>query len=234
MVRTKTRGQLHKTFPTLREENALLQAGYATIAGLDEAGRGAWAGPVTAGAVILPLTDPMLPDKLRGVTDSKLCTPLQRDTYYDQICDIALAWSVAFVPAWRIDEIGIVPSTRQAMACALADLNPSPDALLIDALKLPAVALAQRSLKKGDLKSLTIAAASILAKVTRDRAMVALSHQYPLYGFARHKGYGTPQHRLALQSCGPLDIHRWTFEPVITVAQGRSRPLPADQELRLP
>ena len=215
-----------KTFPTLNEETSLLQAGHTTIAGLDEAGRGAWAGPVSAGAVILPLADPTLLDKLRGVTDSKLCTPRQRDIYYDRICQIALAWAVALVPAWRIDQIGIVPSTRLAMAQAIADLDPSPDALLIDALKLPEIERPQRSLNKGDLKSLTIAAASILAKVTRDRAMIALGETYPDYGFARHKGYGTPQHRLALQSLGPLDIHRWTFAPVAAVARGRSRPLP--------
>jgi ribonuclease HII len=218
-----------KTFPTLLKENALLQAGHRAIAGLDEAGRGAWAGPVAAGAVILPLADPTLPEKLRGVTDSKLCTPRQREAYYEVICQVALAWSVSLVPAWRIDQTGIVPSTRQAMAQAVAGLDPHPDALLIDALKLPEIALPQRAIKKGDLQSLTIAAASILAKVTRDRAMIAWGEKHPDYGFARHKGYGTPQHRLALQSLGPLDIHRWTFAPVAAVARGRRRPLPADQ-----
>ena len=218
-----------KTYPTLSEETSLLEAGHTAIAGLDEAGRGAWAGPVAAGAVILPLTDPTLWEKLRGVTDSKLCTPRQREAYYEQISQVALAWAVAMVPAWRIDQIGIVPSTRQAMTQAVADLEPGPDALLIDALKLPKIALAQRALKKGDLRSLTIAAASILAKVTRDRAMIAMSEEHPDYGFARHKGYGTPQHRLALQSLGPLEIHRWTFAPVAAVAQGRSRPLPTAQ-----
>jgi ribonuclease HII len=221
---------MRKTFPTLNEENTLLAAGHTAIAGLDEAGRGAWAGPVAAGAVILPLSDPTLLEKLRGVTDSKLCTPRQRDVYYESICQVALAWAVALIPAWRIDQIGIVPSTRQAMHQAVADLDPRPNALLIDALKLPEIDLPQRSLKKGDLRSLTIAAASILAKVTRDRAMIALSEQYPDYGFARHKGYGTPQHRLALQSLGPLDIHRWTFAPVAAVGQGRSRPLPDKQD----
>jgi ribonuclease HII len=215
-----------KTFPTLAEERALLEAGHTTIAGLDEAGRGAWAGPVSAGAVILPLADPDLGEKLRGVTDSKLCTPRQRDAYDQLIREVALAWSVALVPAWRIDEIGIVPSTRQAMAQAIANLAPCPDALLIDALRLPDVALPQRALKKGDLKSLTIAAASILAKVARDRAMIALDHEHPGYGFARHKGYGTPQHRLALQALGPLPDHRWTFAPVAALVRGRSRPHP--------
>jgi len=222
---------MRKSFPTLSEELSLLSAGHSNIAGLDEAGRGAWAGPVAAGAVILPLDDPKLPDKLRGVTDSKLCTPRQRDAYYELICSVALTWAVALVPAWRIDEIGIVPSTRQAMAQCIAGLAPSPDALLIDALKLPEIALPQRALKKGDLKSLTIAAASILAKVTRDRAMIALSEQHPEYGFARHKGYGTSQHRLTLQTLGPLEIHRWSFAPVNAAARGRRRPQqPAQQD----
>jgi ribonuclease HII len=220
---------MRKSFPSLEHESKLLAAGHTIIAGLDEAGRGAWAGPVSAGAVILPLDDPTLPEKLRGVTDSKLCTPRQRDAYYETICQVALTWAVALVPAWRIDEIGIVPSTRQAMALAIADLDPSPDALLIDALKLPEIPLPQRALKKGDLESLTIAAASILAKVTRDRAMLALSEKHPNYGFARHKGYGTPQHRSALQSRGPLHIHRWTFAPITAVARGRIRPQPAAQ-----
>lgn len=221
---------MRKTFPTLGEEQALLAAGHTTLAGLDEAGRGAWAGPVAAGAVILPLHDPNLQENLRGVTDSKLCTPRQRDAYYEVICQVALAWSVTLVPAWRIDEIGIVPSTRQAMGRCIANLDPSPDALLIDALKLPDIALPQRALRKGDLKSLTIAAASILAKVTRDRAMIALSERYPDYGFAQHKGYGTSQHRQALQTLGPLVVHRWTFAPVTAAAHGRSRPLPAPED----
>jgi ribonuclease HII len=217
---------MRKRYPTLREENALLDAGHIAIAGLDEAGRGAWAGPVAAGAVILPLGDPALPEVLRGVTDSKLCTPRQREAYYGRICQVALTWAVALVPAWRIDQIGIVPGTRQAMAHAIANLDPAPDSLLIDALRLPEVELPQRSLKRGDLKSLTIAAASILAKVARDRAMVAWSDKHPAYGFARHKGYGTREHRLALQAMGPLDIHRWTFQPVNVVARGRERPGP--------
>jgi ribonuclease HII len=179
--------------------------------------------------VILPLDDPALPERLLGVTDSKLCTPRQRETYYKEIRRTALAWNVALVPAWRIDEIGIVPSTRLAMKQCIGGLDPAPDALLIDALVLPEIRLPQRALKKGDLQSLTIAAASILAKVTRDRAMIALHDQYPDYGFARHKGYGTPQHRQALRSHGPLDVHRWTFAPVAVVARGRSRPRPVDQ-----
>jgi ribonuclease HII len=207
-----------KHLPTLDEEQFLLQAGHTRIAGLDEAGRGAWAGPVAAGAVILPLNDPKLLTRLRGVRDSKLCTARQRDELYERITEIAITWSVILIPAARIDQIGIVPSTREAMRAALGQLIPSPDALLIDALKLPTVALAQRSINKGDRKSLTIAAASILAKVTRDREMIALAEQYPDYGFERNKGYGTHQHQQALATAGPLCIHRWTFAPIAAAA----------------
>ena len=209
-----------KQYPTLNEERKLLQEGYTHVAGLDEAGRGAWAGPVVAAAVILPLEDCALSEKLRGVCDSKLCTPRQRDGLYDRICEVALAWAVGVIPASRIDQIGVVPSTRQAMQASLAQLCPSPDALLVDALRLPAVTLPQRSLKRGDLKCTSIAAASIVAKVTRDREMMAIGLVYPGYGFAQHKGYGTSQHRYALRELGPLDIHRWSFAPVSAVATG--------------
>jgi ribonuclease HII len=208
-----------KQYPTLREERRLLQAGYEHIAGLDEAGRGAWAGPVVAAAVILPLRDFELSEKLRGVCDSKLCTPRQRDILYDRIRTVAVAWATAGVAASRIDEIGIVASTRQAMEACVAELSPTPDALLIDAIRLPAVDIPQRSLNKGDRECLSIAAASILAKVTRDRLMVSLGRTHPDYGFARHKGYGTRAHRQALDTLGPLCMHRWSFAPVVAVAQ---------------
>jgi ribonuclease HII len=203
-----------KRFPTLDLEQKLLHAGYPHIAGLDEAGRGAWAGPVAAGAVILPLGNPSLLKKLEGVCDSKLCTPRQRDILYDAICEVALAWAVSLVPAARIDKIGIAPATRQAMHEAIARLDPAPDALLIDFIKLPAIQLEQLSIKKGDQKSLTIAAASILAKVTRDRQMIALDEIYAGYGFARHKGYGTRQHQTALRKLGIARIHRRSFAPI--------------------
>ena len=207
-----------KQRPTLEKERGLMRAGYVYIAGLDEAGRGAWAGPVAAAAVILPLNDPTLPERLRDVYDSKLCTPRQRDALYNVIRQVAVTWAVSLVSPTRIDEIGIVPATRQAMRESISQLAPAPDALLIDFLRLPSVQFPQRSLKKGDLVCLSIAAASILAKVTRDRRMIALSETYPGYGFAQHKGYGTRQHRKALQELGPLDIHRWSFAPVSAAA----------------
>ena len=210
---------MNRHYPNLDQERGLTQAGHSTVAGLDEAGRGAWAGPVAAAAVVLPLSDPSLSTQLREVCDSKLCTPRQRDTLYDLICEVSVSWAVSLVPAKTIDEMGIVPSTRQAMRNALAELDPPPDALLIDALYLHTVPLAQRALKKGDLKCLSIAAASILAKVTRDRAMIEMEQRYPGYGFASHKGYGTRQHQEALRRLGPLDVHRWYFAPVASVAR---------------
>ncbi|MBN1579126.1 MAG: ribonuclease HII [Anaerolineae bacterium] len=203
-----------KPLPTLDFEQGLLLAGHTHIAGLDEAGRGAWAGPVAAGAVILPLADPSLLKALEGVCDSKLCTPRQRDILYDIIRETAVSWAVSLISAPRIDEIGIAPATRQAMQEAIAQLDPAPDALLIDYIKLPAVQLEQRSIKKGDQKSLTIAAASILAKVARDRHMITLNKTHIGYGFARHKGYGTRQHQNALQELGPTEIHRRSFAPI--------------------
>ncbi len=206
-------------YPTLREEHRLMQAGFRVLAGIDESGRGAWAGPVSAAAVILPTQNPHLRDVLAGVRDSKLCTPRQRDELYDRVCQVALVWAASLVPASRIDEVGIVSATREAMCVAVEHLDPSPDMLLIDALLLPSLAVPQEALTKGDLKCLSIAAASIVAKVTRDRAMVALDDAHPAYGFASHKGYGTRQHRTALEQFGPAPLHRWYYEPVADVAR---------------
>jgi ribonuclease HII len=207
--------------PTLDEERQLIERGYRRLAGIDEAGRGAWAGPVAAAAVVLPPPDPSLLCRLRGVRDSKLCTPKQRDELFDLVREVALAWAVSLVPAPRIDEVGIVAATREAMCSVVAQLERSPDALLIDALPLPSLRIAQRVLIKGDATCLSIAAASIVAKVTRDRAMVALDERLPRYGFAGHKGYGTPEHHAALAQLGPTDIHRWYFAPVADVVHQR-------------
>lgn len=211
-----------KSYPTLEYENALRRAGHLWIAGLDEAGRGAWAGPVAAAAVILPPDDPALGEKLRDVCDSKLCTPHQRDVLYEQIAQTALAWSVALVAAGQIDQIGIVAATRQAMQEAVARLDPPPTALLIDYLRLPAVHLPQQAIKHGDRLCLSIAAASIMAKVTRDRELVRLDALYPGYGLAVHKGYGTSAHRAALERLGPSPIHRRSFAPVAAIDKQRS------------
>jgi ribonuclease HII len=202
------------TAPTLAYETLLWAEGYRCVAGLDEAGRGAWAGPVVAGAVILPAGDPDLLSHLNGVNDSKRLSPLRREAFVDLIQEHALTWGVGSVSPSDIDTQGIVPSTRQAMALALDSLQPSADSLLVDYLALPEIKLPQRSLPKGDARVLSIAAASILAKVSRDRLMVELDDQFPGYGFARHKGYGTAQHRAALQALGPTPIHRFSFAPL--------------------
>ena len=200
--------------PDLSEERRLWARGYGLVAGLDEAGRGAWAGPVVAAAVVLPPNRPELADLLAPVRDSKLLTPRQRDLCYDLILRYALAYGVGSVPASEIDRIGIVPSTRRAMRQAIAALPNWPDYLLIDFLLLPQISLPQMAMPKGDRYRLSIAAASIIAKVTRDRWMIALDDHLPGYGMARHKGYGTRQHRAALQELGPTSQHRHSFAPI--------------------
>jgi len=203
-----------RRFPTLVYEERAWTQGYCHVAGLDEAGRGAWAGPVVAAAVILPALEPSLLQRLSGVRDSKQLTAARRETLLDAIQAQALTWGVGAVPPAEIDALGIVPATRKAMGRALANLSLSADFLLIDYLPLPDVTLPQLSLPKGDTLVLSIAAASIVAKVARDRLMVQLDERYPGYGFARHKGYGTPQHQAALQALGPCQIHRLSFAPL--------------------
>ncbi len=199
--------------PSLAAELALWQAGYRRVAGLDEAGRGAWAGPVVAAAVILP-PDPAVADRLAGVADSKQLSAGQRARLFDQITQQAAAWAVGMIPAAQIDAQGIAAATRQAMHAALAGLILQPDYLLIDYLRLSELATPQYSLPQGDRHVLSIAAASIVAKVSRDRWMVELEMQHPGYGFQRHKGYGTAAHRAALRQLGPCAQHRMSFQPL--------------------
>lgn len=199
--------------PNLAEERSLWDLGYGLVAGLDEAGRGAWAGPVVAAAVIFPHF-PEIPPALYDVRDSKLLTPHQRERCYEAILAYALAWAVGRSSAEEIDEYGIAPATRLAMMRAVAGLSLTPRFLLIDAMRLEMLNIPQRSLIKGDRQCLTIAAASILAKVTRDHEMVLLDAALPQYGFAQHKGYGTPQHRAALRVWGPSTEHRHSFAPL--------------------
>ncbi len=199
--------------PNLAEERTLRDLGYGLVAGLDEAGRGAWAGPVVAAAVIFPRFEE-IPPALYDVRDSKLLSPHQREHCYEAILRYALAWAVGRSSPQEIDQYGIAPATRLAMMRAVAGLSVSPRFLLIDAMRLEMLNIPQRSLIKGDRQCLTIAAASILAKVTRDREMVALDAALPQYGFAQHKGYGTPQHRAALRTWGPSPEHRRSFAPL--------------------
>lgn len=199
--------------PNLEFESALWQQNLRLTAGLDEAGRGAWAGPVAAAAVILP-DDPVIAEKLTGVRDSKELTPIERERLAERIQKAAFSFATDLASAEEIDAVGILPATRLAMTRALAGLAKAPDYLLIDALFLPDLAIPQTSLIKGDQRSLSIAAASILAKTARDALMREFDREYPLYGFSRHKGYGTRVHREAIDRVGPCAIHRMSFSPL--------------------
>lgn len=195
-------------------ETRLWAAGFRCVAGLDEAGRGAWAGPVVAAAVVLPSGKGDLAQYLAGVRDSKRLSASRREALLEVIHTHALGWGVGAVSPAEIDARGIVPATLQAMSLALQALSPPADYLLIDYLSLPTVPLPQQSLPKGDARVLSIAAASIVAKVSRDRMMIELAAHFPDYGFGQHKGYGTAQHRAALEVLGPSAIHRLSFAPL--------------------
>jgi ribonuclease HII len=192
----------------------LLRSGFLRVAGLDEAGRGAWAGPLSAAAVILPLRLPTLRTELAGVRDSKLMTPLQRKAAAVRIRSIAIAWSVGSASAEEVDLLGPLQATRLAMLRAIQELPTDPDHLLIDFLILPGSPLPQTAVTHGDLLCLSIAAASVLAKTWRDEQMVALERVFRGYGFARHKGYGTCQHADALVRLGPCPEHRRSYAPL--------------------
>lgn len=191
--------------------------GFHLIAGLDEAGRGPLAGPVVAGAVILP-DDFYLP----GINDSKKVPEDLREELAAEIKRHAVSWSVAAVNPPYLDHINIYQATLQAMRLAVTNLSPCPDFLLIDALKITDIHIKQLSIIKGDSLSVSIAAASILAKVERDHGMEALDKLYPGYGFARHKGYATREHMQRLLEKGPCPVHRVSFEPVRSVVKGGS------------
>ncbi|HZU66021.1 MAG TPA: ribonuclease HII [Ktedonobacteraceae bacterium] len=199
--------------PTLDEEMALLAQGYSFIAGLDEAGRGCLAGPVVAAAVILPLEKDCF-SLFAGTRDSKQLTAPERSRLYEIIMQHALTVGIGIGSVELIDECNILQATKLAMRTALAQLSPAPQALLLDALLLPDIPLVQRSIIHGDALCLSIAAASVIAKVTRDRIMLQMHEQYPEYGFAQHKGYGTEAHLAALREYGATPIHRRSFAPV--------------------
>ncbi len=209
-----------KQVPTLEEEVALLSQGYSFIAGIDEAGRGSLAGPVVAAAVILPLGIPFRfdPDEclacFEGVRDSKQLTARERERLFEVIMQHAVAVGVGIGSVEIIDERNILQATKYAMREALAQLTIPPQALLLDAIHLPGIELLQRSIIKGDAQCLSIAAASIIAKVTRDRMMIELHEHFPVYGFAQHKGYGTEYHLVALREHGATLHHRRSFAPV--------------------
>lgn len=195
--------------PTDDFELEARRCGYRRIAGLDEAGRGPLAGPVVAAAVILPGRC-----RLAGLDDSKQLSPSEREELYGLIRQRAVAVGIGSASHEEIDRLNILEATRLAMQRAVASISPSPDCLLIDAVTLPASGLPARSIIKGDTLSVSIAAASIVAKVTRDRLMFEYHRLYPEYNFESHKGYGTEEHMQQLMTYGPCPIHRRTFAPV--------------------
>ena len=198
--------------PGFELERALGERGLRCIAGVDEVGRGPLAGPVTAAAVIFP---PDIDEEtLLGIRDSKELTAGARERLAALVLQRALDVRVGWAPAREVDAVGIVGATRRAMMRAINKLEHRPEGLLIDAVTLPGVALPQLCPVKGDRVSLSIAAASIVAKVARDKLMEEADHKYPGYGFCRNKGYGTRQHIGALERQGPCRIHRVTFAPV--------------------
>jgi ribonuclease HII len=189
-------------------ENQLREEGYQYIVGIDEAGRGPLAGPVVAGAVILPENF-----YLAGLTDSKKLSAAKREQYYEYILENALAVGVGIIHSEEIDKINIYEAAKKAMLSAVNQLKVFPEYALIDAMKLD-LPIPQMSLIKGDAKSISIAAASVIAKETRDRLMKEYAEIYPQYGFDKHMGYGTSSHLEAIEKYGPLDWHRMTFAPL--------------------
>ncbi|MGB7538751.1 MAG: ribonuclease HII [Anaerolineales bacterium] len=212
-------GLIRTPCPTLNRERCLLRRGCVMVAGLDEAGRGAWAGPLSAGAVILPLRLPSLRAVLSDVRDSKQMTPRQRRLAAAVIRSVAVAWSVGSATAAEVDRIGPLRATQLAMLRAVAGLSPVPDHLLIDYLRLPGISLPQTAITHGDALSLSIAAASVLAKTWRDERMTAMEDLYPGYGFARHKGYGTGCHAEGLARLGACPEHRRSYAPIRRVLE---------------
>jgi ribonuclease HII len=207
----KTGGNRNKA-PDLQIETGLFSQGYKWIAGIDEVGRGALAGPVVAAAVVIPGVECTI--SYEGIRDSKELSPVERETAFDIIIRWAVDIGVGIVSPQIIDEINILGATRRAMQRAIWNLSCRPDYLLIDGWALPHSSIRQQGIIKGDKRCLSIACASIIAKVIRDKLMSDFDKSFPEYGFAIHKGYGTKKHLLVLSSKGPLSIHRYSFEPV--------------------
>jgi ribonuclease HII len=198
--------------PSFAEEKTLEAQGYQRIAGIDEAGRGALAGPVVAAAVILPchIDTPWL----NQVKDSKQLSPAKRKLLFHHIHETAISVGIGMATNEVIDTQGIIKATRLAMKLAIDQLTPPPQSLLIDYMLLPEVLIPQKGITNGDSLCFSIACASIMAKVTRDQLMIELDRIYPVYGLARHKGYGTKEHIDSLHRLGPSPIHRHSFKPV--------------------
>ena len=202
----------------LKYENILYNSGISLIAGVDEVGRGPLYGPVVTACVILPKGY-----KLEGLTDSKKLTPSQRDVFYDIINHDAIDISIGVKSSQRIDEINIYEATKEAMYEAIDNLKVKPEHILIDAMKLDKLDIPSTSIIKGDAKSQTIAAASVIAKVTRDRMMDKDDILYPNYGFGKHKGYATKAHVDSILKYGVLKDHRKSFEPIKSILDGSDK-----------
>lgn len=198
--------------PTYKVENKLYKLGFKNIAGLDEVGRGAWAGPVVAAAVILP---PKL--KIKGLKDSKLLTSKKREELFIFINKNALRIGLGIISEKIIDEKGIISATRQAFLQAIEQLSNKADYLLVDGIKIFDHELPLKFFIKGDQKIMSIAAASIIAKVSRDNILKKYDKKYPKYGFSRHKGYGTILHKKNIFNYGICDIHRKSFKPIMNI-----------------
>ncbi len=221
MARKKFDRSLLPDFPNLKYEKKIWKTGQLLIAGIDEAGRGCLAGPVYAGVVILE-KNPKLTKILKGVRDSKEMNAKNRKHFQELIFKTALSCQVGYASAKEIDSIGIVPATRLAMQRAINLLSVLPQHLLIDYVTLPEIELPASSLVKGDARSLSIASASILAKVARDEHMIIMAKKYPGYQFEKNKGYGTKSHRVALKKLGPCKVHRRSFAPLrLEIEQAR-------------
>lgn len=214
--------------PTQEFERVARLCGYRRIAGIDEAGRGPLAGPVVAAAVILPTRCPLF-----GINDSKQLSAKDREQVYTAILDQAVAVGIGSADVAEIDQLNILAATRLAMRRAIDQLAPSPDYLLIDAVVLPGLKVPTRPIIKGDALSVSIAAASIVAKVTRDRLMANYHETFPEYGFLSHKGYGTAEHLERLARHGPCSIHRRTFSPVQEVMSAEKMGPAPSESLRL-
>jgi len=207
MMKRKTYEQELERLNNMRfYENKAYDGGYVHTGGIDEAGRGPLAGPVAAACVILPKDI-----FIEGLNDSKKISPKKRESLFEVITSKAISYSIAFSDERCIDKINILNATKKAMRDAIASMGIKPDILLIDALKLENINIPQLSIIKGDAKSVSIAAASILAKVSRDRLIDEIDSTYPEYGFIRHKGYGTKEHIEAIKKYGICPIHRVSF-----------------------
>jgi ribonuclease HII len=206
-------------------ENAMRRWGFYRVAGCDEVGRGCLAGPVVAGVVILD------PDRyIPRLADSKTVTALERERLYDLITRKALAWSVAAVEPEEIDVLNIHRASLEAMRRAVTAIAPLPDMVIVDAFRIPGLEIAQRGVPKGDRRCAAIAAASIVAKVTRDRQMLAQHASDPRYGYAHHKGYATAEHLAAVARYGYSPLHRRSFKPQNSLFDTMEFPPPADFE----